>query len=720
MQLWYDKPAQQWEETLPLGNGSLGAMFFGGIETETIGLNQETLWSGYAHDKNNPLASSALAQVRQLIFDEQYEAADTLIHQKMLGENNESYLPLGILSIEHHGLTNVRDYQRVLDLERAIATVRFQSDGKQIQREALISYPQQALFIKITGKALDFSLSFASELQHTQREWPRKLIIEGQCPEHVDPAYVSDSKYPVVQGTKGQRFSGTIEVVETDGQCNHEGATLHITQADTTVLKIAFVKDAPTELSYPRIKDEHIADYQSLYHKVSLDLGEQLSIPTDQRLEQLKAGASDPGLYALYFQYARYLLISSSRKGSLPANLQGIWSWEMRPPWSSNYTININLQMNYWLAQVGNLQECLPPYFDLLKRAVVEGQKTAKTHYDARGFVLHHNLDYWLNANPVGINYGDSEANFPSAWWSMWPMGGAWLCQELFKHYEYNQDFEFLQETAYPILRECALFLCDWLIEKDGVYETCPSSSPENQFLTAEGTPLTITKSTALDLMLIQEVFRDFKQTCQILKIEDTLLPEIEEKLARLAPLKIGSRGQLLEWDQEFVEREPGHRHLNIAYGIYPSTILDDQPALREAAIRSFERRIEQGSGHTGWSCAWIINLFAVLQDGEQAYEYLKTLLTKSTYPNLWDAHPPFQIDGNFGGAAGIANMLVNESQGELHLLPALPKEFKNGSVKGLRLKNNKKIDMTWQNGKLQDYTVSQVNNAKMSGEELV
>lgn len=711
MRLWYDSPALEWEETLPIGNGSLGGMIFGGINQEVIGLNQETLWSGYYHDKNNPEALPNLEKVRDLIFAGNYEEADELIHQKMLGENNESYLPLGKLKISHQGLGEIRAYRRQLDIETAIATVSFTSDGKKVTRETFASYPQQAIIIRLKGTDLTFDLAFDSELQHSVETGNSSLHIKGQCPEHVDPEYVGNSAFPVVQGTKGQHFSGDIKLLSTDGQLSYGTGLLRVSDANETVIQLSFVKPSQkTTLSFEEIRKKHIDDYQAIYKKVELDLGKQLAIPTNERLARLKDNQADPGLYALYFQYGRYLLIASSREGSLPPTLQGIWAWKLRSPWSSNYTININLQMNYWLAQTCNLQECLPPYFDLLKRVVIEGQKTAKIHYGARGFVAHHNLDYWLNTNPVGINYGDKVANKPSAWWSMWPMGGPWLGQELFKNYEYNQDKVFLEETAYPILRENALFLCDWLVEKEGVYETCPSSSPENQFITPNGNPMTLTKSTALDIMLIKEVFRDFEMTCKLLEIEDELLNEVREKSQGLAPLKIGSRNQLLEWDQEFEEREPGHRHLNIAYGIYPSTILDDEDHLRQASIESFKRRIEQGSGHTGWSCAWIINIYAHLQEGENAYKYLKTLLTNSTYDNLWDAHPPFQIDGNFGGAAGIANMLVNESQGELHLLPALPKAFANGYVKGLRLKNNKSIDIDWQKGQVNTYVIKEIN----------
>lgn len=716
LELRYTTPATEWTQILPIGNGHLGGMVWGGINKEIIGLNEETLWSGYYKDKNNPQARQGLEEVRKLIFADEFQRADQLVHQKMLGEYNESYLPLGNFEIEfnHHG--TVTDYQRRLDLSTGVVTVSYLVDGEPHQREYFASYPQKAMFIKLSGKELNILASFSSQLKTQTQVKKSSLSITGQCPEHVDPHYVDDTEEPIIQGTKGQIFSGEISVIETDGVCTETNYGLQVTNAESVTFMISFVRNPIKKAGqnrFEKAKEIHMADYQSLFNKVELNLGEQRNVATDIRLEELKKGSSDPGMYALYFQFGRYLLIASSRKNSLPANLQGIWNWEMRAAWSSNWTININLQMNYWLAQVGNLSECLPPYFDLLERVVEEGKKTAAVHYGTRGFVAHHNLDYWLNTNPVGIVTGEKEGRGSSAWWSMWPMGGAWLCQELYKHYEYSLDEQFLRETAQPILREASLFLLDWLVEYQGEYTTNPASSPENQFL-ANGEPYTVTHGTAMDVQLIQEVFRDYQRTCQVLGLDDPLLPDIAEKLTKLRPLKIGSDGRILEWHEEVPEREPGHRHLNLMYGLYPSDLFEEGSSLYEASKKSLAHRLKHSDAHVGWSCAWLINIFAILGDEQQAYHYLNVLLTESTLNNLWDycywyERELFQIDGNFGGAAGIANMLVHERHGELKLLPALPAEFSQGSLKGIALKGRKTIDMTWKDGQVVTYKINDI-----------
>lgn len=709
MKLSYTQPATIWEETLPIGNGSLGGMIWGTIQQEKIGLNEESLWSGYPQEKNNPDAQVALDEVRQLIFAQKYADADELIRERMLGEYGESFLPLGnlLLNFDHSG--PISDYNRELDIERAMAKVTYQSGGQAYTREYFSSYPLQGMVIRLSGLELSVSIGFESELHHQIEVKADKININGQCPEHVDPQYVSDSQQPIIQGTKGQRFNGEISLLQTNGQVETAKNQLKITEASEIVLLVSCVRK-PTlaaKFSYERVKEEHIIDYQKIYSKVDIYLGEQLNLSTDKRLNLLKKNKPDSGLYGLYFQYGRYLLIASSRVGSLPPTLQGIWNWEIRAPWSSNWTININLQMNYWLAEVCNLEECLPPYFDFLKKVVSQGKITASTNYGCRGFVAHHNLDYWLNANPVGIVHGEKVGRPSSTFWSMWPMGGAWLCQELFRFYEYHSDEAFLRETVYPILREGALFLVDWLVEHEGQFVIAPSSSPENQFVIEGQGVFGMTQSASMDIQLIREVFANYRQTVQVLDLpEDDLLSDIKNRLAKLPTLKIGSQGQLLEWQQEYVENEPGHRHLSHLYGLFPGEGFDGEEQLIEGARRSLEMRLVNDSGHTGWSCAWIINLYAILGDGEKAYRYLNQLLTKSTLDNLWDTHPPFQIDGNFGGTAGIANMLVHERNGKLNLLPALPKEFKDGYVKGLRLKNKRTIDIYWENNQLTGYEI--------------
>lgn len=709
MKLFYTNPANRWEETLPIGNGSLGAMIWGSVLNERLGLNEDSLWSGYSHDKNNANAAKYLNKSRELIMNEKYAEAEELIRDHMLGEYNENYLPLGDLHFSFGHSNQVEAYERILDIENAMATVSYLADGSKFHREYFASYPSGAILAKLTcdKSKLNLVASFASQIKHDTVCSEDSIRIRGKCPEHVDPNYVN-SPNPVVQGERGIDFTAELRVLFCDGVTTSNKNSIEITDASTAIFAFSAVNPPNIDLtmSYDQFKALHIEDYKSIYNKVDLFLGEQLDIPTDKRLERLRQGEKDNGLYDLYFQYGRYLLISSSREGSQPANLQGIWSWEFQAPWSSNWTTNINLQMNYWLAQSCNLKECLPPYFDFLKRICIEGKKTAKIHYDCRGFVHHHNADYWCNTNPVGVAHGQEKGEGACVSWSFWPMGGAWLTSELFKHYEYNQDKTFLKDSAYPILREACLFLIDWTYEYNGFYVTCPSSSPENIFKTRDGSTSCVAMSSAMDLAIIKEVFMNFKKTCNILDIEDEILGDIEKRLIYLTPFKKGSRGQLLEWHKEFEETERGHRHISHLYGLFPSELFSDNKDLTDACRISLMERLKSGGGHTGWSCAWIMNVFAILEDGESAYKYLKTLLTHATHNNLWGDHPPFQIDANFGGAAAIANMLVQDRNGEVKILPALPKEFENGYVKGLRIKNGKSVDIKWSHSELENYRI--------------
>ena len=706
--LWYEKSAERWEESLPIGNGSLGAMILGGAEEEILGLNEESVWSGYYKDKNNAKAADCLEEVRSLVFSGKNKEAERLIQNNMLGEYNESYLPLGNLKLKFaYGSGKegkAEGYRRQLDLENAVAQVSYTCNEVHYQREYFASYPAKAIFVLLTADkpVMDFTISFISQLCLAVSAEDGALQVTGRCPEHVDPSYLPEREGSVVQGTKGMQVNAEFRVVSCDGQVREEGEMLHVSGASRCLLMISAMRQPvlPDNMDYEALKAAHIQDYRSIYDKVELYLGEQKDLPTEERLELLKKGEEDNGLYGLFFQYGRYLLIASSREGSLPANLQGIWSWELRAPWSSNWTININTQMNYWHALSCNLEECLEPYIRFVERVSEEGKKTAAVNYHCRGSVAHHNVDYWGNTSPVGVPQGEKAGEDGCVNWAFWPMGGAWLTQEIFRAYEYSGDEEYLKNTAAPIIREAALFLNDWLVEYQGEWVTCPSTSPENQFRLPDGQITGLTYASAMDMAIVKEVFTHYCRICEILGTQDALYKEICEKMPRLAPFRTGSFGQLLEWHEEYEEPEPGHRHASHLYGLFPAEVFAGDAKLTEACRVSLMHRLENGGGHTGWSCAWIINLFAVLKDGEKAYEYLRTLLTRSTYPNLWDAHPPFQIDGNFGGTAGIANMLVQDRGGSVTLLPALPAQFKEGYVKGLCIKGRKCVDISWKDGK--------------------
>ncbi len=705
MRMYYRQPAGAWEETLPVGNGSLGGMIWGGVSEERIGLNEESVWSGYERDTNNPEAYRYLEQSRRMIFEGDYPGAEELIRRHMLGEYNESYLPVGNLCIRFSHGEGHKAYERSLELETAEASVSYTCGGVSYRREYFVSYPQKAMYIRLTAseKMPSVTVSFDSQLPMTVKETGNELQFEMRCFEHVDPHYIRNSEQPVITGTKGKRFTARLRLLRTDGVVSCQNSSMTVENATEIVFAFSAVQNKEHLPEYEQAKAEHIADYQAIYRKAELFLGEQLELPTDERLKRLREGKEDTGLYALYFQYGRYLMISSSRKGGLPANLQGIWNWEVRPPWSSNWTANINLEMNYWPVQSCNLQECVSPYLDFLQKVRKNGSKTAKTHFGCRGFCAGHNLDYWCACNPVGIPYGQNEGEPGSVVWGFFVMAGAWMCQELWKQYEYHPDETFLKEQVYPTLREAVLFLIDWLVPYQGKWVTCPSTSPENRFFTADGKPAVAAMASAIDLAIIREVFQNFRKTCRLLKKDDSCLSDIDRIEPDLFPFQIGKHGQLQEWCGDFEEKDPGHRHLSHLYGLFPGELFEHDERLKEACRKALERRLEHGGGQTGWSCAWVINLYAVLGDAEKAYENLQKLLKNSTYDNLWDAHPPFQIDGNFGGIAGIANMLVQDRDGEVKLLPALPRAWKDGYVKGLCLKNNKKIDIVWENGNLKD-----------------